>query len=84
MVDDLLDPDRLADAAGADLGRRLLELAPAEEPECLAVGREIAAEGVELVVPPRNELVDEGFVLGRIRPRWVDLGVSYARSLPPK
>ena len=41
LLDDLVDPDRLADAAGADARGRLAQLAAAEEPERLAVGAQV-------------------------------------------
>src|SRR5213078_5067646 len=40
LVDYLLDPNGLPDPARADPGRRLPQLAPAEEAERFAVGRE--------------------------------------------
>src|ERR1041384_4773435 len=55
LVDHLVDPDRLPDAARPHSRRRLPQLAAAEAPERLAVGGEVAAERVELVVATGDE-----------------------------
>ena len=56
-VDVLLHPDRFAHAAGSDAGRRLAELAAAEQPQHGAVGSEVAADCVQLIVAARDQLL---------------------------
>ena len=56
-VDGLLHPDGLADAARADAGRRLPQLAAGEDAERPAVAPQVAADGVERVVAAGNQLL---------------------------
>ena len=69
----LLHPDGLADAARADAGRRLAELAAAEEAEDGAVGGDVAADGVQLVVAARDELLHHRLERLRVGVRALEL-----------
>src|SRR5436305_1167054 len=88
LLDDLVHPERLADAAGADARRRLSQLAPTEEAERLAVGAQVRAERVELVVAARDQLLHERLVrlglrvgLLGVRPGLAAEGLALEASL---
>ena len=72
-VDGLLHPDGLADAARADARRRLAELAAAEEAEHRAVGGDVAADGVQLVVTAGDQLLHHRLERLRVGVRTLQL-----------
>src|SRR4029079_293150 len=78
LVDDLVDPHRLADPAPPDPPRRLPQLPSAEEAQRLAVAVEVAAERVELLVTAGDPLLDERLVLGGLRGGALGLGPRLA------
>ena len=77
-VHHLLHPQRLADATRAHEPRRLPELAAAEDAERRPSRVEVAAERVQRVVAPGNELLHHRLVLLRLRVGLLELGLGLA------
>ena len=73
-VDDLLDPDRLADSTRPHHRWDLQDLPPREEPERLAVFPQVAAEAVQLVVATGDQLLDHRHEVLCVAVGAVDLG----------
>ncbi len=73
-VDDLLDPDRLADSTRPHHRRDLQDLPSREEPERLAVLPQVAAEAVQLVVAAGDQLLDHRCEVLGVAVGAVDLG----------